>query len=133
MSNILTVTYIGIYLGITFLIVSGAVLALQQLSQAADNGYRYGLLRKLGASEADLKEALLIQLLAYFGIPLALAVINAVFIVAGVFAEAEDLSVWSVLQTGLFTGGLVTAVYGLYFTVTYTGSRRILKLKKDSA
>lgn len=93
MSNILTVTYIGIYPGITFLIVSGAVLALQQLSQAADNGYRYGLLRKLGASEADLKEALLIQLLACFGIPLALAVINAVFIVAGVFAEAEDLSV----------------------------------------
>lgn len=128
MSNILTVTYIGIYLGITFLIVAGAVLALQQLSQAADNDYRYGLLKKFGSDEADMKEALLTQLLAYFGIPFVLAVLNAVFIVAGVFAEIQELSIWSIVQTGLFTGGLVIVVYGLYFMVTYMGSRRILKL-----
>lgn len=97
--------------------MAGAVLALQQLSQAADNGYRYGLLRKLGASEADMREALLMQLLVYFGIPFVLAVLNAVFIVAGVFAGVEELSVWSVVQTGLFAGGLVVVVYGLYFLV----------------
>lgn len=61
-----------------------------------------------------------------------LAVLNAMFIVAGVFAEAEELSTWAVLQTGLFTGGLVAAVYGLYFIVTYAGSKRILKLEKGS-
>lgn len=131
MSNILTVTYIGIYLGITFLIAAGAVLALQQLSQAADNGYRYRLLEKLGASKKDRKEALLMQLLVYFGIPFVLAVQNAVFIVAGVFAGAEELSAWSVILTGVFTGGPVVVVYGLYFWVTYTGSRRILKLGKE--
>ncbi len=130
MSNILTVTYIGIYLGITFLIAAGAVLALQQLSQAADNAGGYGLLGKLGASEADRREALLLQLAAYFGIPFVPAVLNAVFIVAGVFAGAEELSLWSVAQTGLFTGGVVIAVYGLYFAVTYSGSRRILKLNQ---
>lgn len=129
MSNILTVTYIGIYLGITFLIAAGAVLALQQLSQAADNDYRYGLLRKFGTDEADMREALLTQLLAYFGIPFVLAVLNAVFIVAGVFAGTEELSIWSITQTGIVTGGLVIVVYGLYFMVTYTGSKRILRLE----
>lgn len=132
MSNILTTTYIGIYLGITFLIVAGAVLALQQLSQAADNGYRYALLRKLGAGEADMHEALLMQLFIYFGIPFVLAVFNSVFIVAGVFADAEELSAWSVIRTGLLTGSLVAAVYGLYFWITCTGSRRILKLYKSN-
>ena len=133
MSNILTVTYIGIYLGITFLIVAGAVLALQQLSQASDNEHRYGLLKKLGASETDVNGALLTQLLVYFGLPFALAVLNAVFIVAGVFssASAEEVRAWSIVQTGLFTGGLVVVVYGLYFAVTYMGSRRILKLGRE--
>lgn len=128
MSNILTVTYIGIYLGITFLIAAGAVLALQQLSQAADNTGGYGLLRKFGAGEEDMREALLTQLVAYFGIPFVPAVLNAVFIVTGVFAGVEELSLWSVAQTGLFTGGVVIVVYGLYFVITYSGSRRILKM-----
>ena len=36
-SNKLISSYIGSYLGITFLVTAGAVLALQQLSQSADN------------------------------------------------------------------------------------------------
>lgn len=130
MSNILTVTYIGIYLGITFLIAAGAVLALQQLSQAADNQGSYALLRKFGADEAEMKEALLIQLLAYFGIPFVPAVLNTAFIVAGVFAGAEELSAWAVVQTGFLTGGAAIVVYGLYFIVTYAGSARIFMLTK---
>ena len=131
MSNILTVSYIGIYLGITFLIVAGAVLALQQLSQAADNEQRYALLRKMGARDKDMKESLLMQLRVYFGIPFMLAVVNALFIIRGMLAGVEEISTGKLLQTGMFTGGLVVAVYGLYFIVTYTGSRRILKLKSS--
>lgn len=37
-------SYIGIYFGIIVLITVGAVLALQQLSQSADNVKRYQLL-----------------------------------------------------------------------------------------
>lgn len=126
MSSILTVTYIGMYLGITFLIVAGAVLALQQLTQAADNVHRYGLLRKLGASEEDMREALRMQLVVYFGVPFVLAVLNAVFIVAGVFVDAGELGLWSILRPGLLTAVMVILVYGLYFVVTYAGSKRIL-------
>lgn len=40
---------IGLYLGVVFLLASAAVLALQQLTQAADNCPRYQLLARLGA------------------------------------------------------------------------------------
>ncbi len=41
--------FLGLYLGFTFLLAAAAVLALQQLSQAADNAGRYAVLRRLGA------------------------------------------------------------------------------------
>ena len=40
--------FLGLYLGFTFLLAAAAVLALQQLSQAADNQKRYAMLRRLG-------------------------------------------------------------------------------------
>ena len=85
----------------------------------------------MGARDKDMKESLLMQLRVYFGIPFMLAVVNALFIIRGMLAGVEEISTGKLLQTGMFTGGLVVAVYGLYFIVTYTGSRRILKLKSS--
>ena len=47
MSDQLTSSYVGIYLGIIFLVTAGAVLALQQLTQSAENEKRYALLSKI--------------------------------------------------------------------------------------
>ena len=47
--------FLGLYLGFTFLLAAAAVLALQQLSQAADNQKRYAMLRRLGADACEVK------------------------------------------------------------------------------
>lgn len=47
------VTFIGLYLGIIFLISCAAILALKELSESSDNKMRYNILRKIGASEED--------------------------------------------------------------------------------
>lgn len=44
-------TYIAIYIGLVFLITCAAVLALQQLSENADNIEKYKLLSKIGTSQ----------------------------------------------------------------------------------
>ena len=46
-----TISFVGIYLGITFLVTAAVILALQQLSAANDNKRRYATLRKLGTDE----------------------------------------------------------------------------------
>ena len=46
------VLFIGLYLGVVFLLASAAVLALQQLTQAADNAPRYQLLARPAPSDA---------------------------------------------------------------------------------
>ena len=53
--NKILALFLGLYLGFTFLLAAAAVLALQQLSQAADNTGRYAILRRLGAEERQVK------------------------------------------------------------------------------
>lgn len=72
------ISYIGIYLGIIFLITSAAILALQQLSEMADNRRRYAVLRKIGTDEKMTSRAILKQTSIYFLLPLALACVHSV-------------------------------------------------------
>ena len=126
--NLLT-TYLGLYLGITFLITSGAVLAIQQLAHSADNVKRYKLLRKLGASGKDIKRSLTKQLNVYFGVPALLAVFHAVFVTGAIFKRLEGLTADTMLTIMVSGSLLVFTVYTVYYITTYLGSKRILQIK----
>lgn len=73
----LVFTYIGLYLGVVFLISSGVILALQQLSEANDNQQRYRVLSKIGASDVMMDQSIFKQNALYFFIPLAIALIHS--------------------------------------------------------
>lgn len=123
----LLMTYLGLYLGITFLITSGAVLALQQLTHSSDNEERYRLLRKLGVSSKDMKRSLSKQLRVHFGMPMFVAIINSAVVIALVFRYFEGFPIRAmaiIIGAGAL---LVGIVYLVYFITTYLGSRRILK------
>lgn len=45
------VTFIGLYLGIIFLISCAAILALKELSESSDNVEKFNMLRKIGVDE----------------------------------------------------------------------------------
>ena len=72
------ISYLAIYIGSVFLIASAAVLALQQLSEAADNIDRYELLRKIGVDEEMINRSILVQIAIYFMIPLSLAIVHSI-------------------------------------------------------
>lgn len=124
----LLMTYLGIYLGITFLITAGAVLALQQLSQSSDNIKRYRLLGQLGASRKEMKGSLIKQLKIYFGLPMLVAAIHAGVVVTLIFRYFEGLACSMIVSIVGFGVLMVIAVYAVYVIATYTGSRRILQL-----
>lgn len=122
------ITFIAIYLGIIFLIASSAILALKQLTDSADNKQRYTILRKIGADEKMINQALFRQIGIFFLVPLAFAILHSIFgiqfalkLMSGL-ATTEDL-LPSVIVTVLIIGG----VYGLYFLATYLGSKNIMK------
>lgn len=122
------VTFIAIYLGIIFLIASSAILALKQLTESSDNRQRYMILRKIGCDEKMIHQALFRQIGIFFGMPLMVAMIHAVFgiqfalTVLGGIASSKDL-LPSIIGTVIVMGG----IYGTYFIATYEGSKNIMK------
>lgn len=119
--------FLGLYLGFTFLLAAAAVLALQQLSQAADNAGRYALLRKLGAEEKLVARSATQQVALAFLLPLALALLHSV---VGMKA-ANDLiatagKVDSVASSAV-TALVLAVVYGGYFLATALACRRMAK------
>lgn len=123
------VLFIGIYIGIVFLISSMAVLALQQLSEASDSIDRYKSLKRLRASEKDINKTIFIQTLVYFSLPVILAFIHSVI---GIKVANDFVSVYNkpdIMGSSLITAVIFMIVYIIYFYITYSGYKNIVKNK----
>lgn len=122
------ITFIAIYLGITFLIASSAILALKELTENSDNRQRYTILRKIGMDEKMIHQALFRQIGIFFMAPLLLAILHSVFGIQfalkliSVQVQAKEM-LPSVVATAVF----LILVYGGYFLATYIGSKNIIK------
>ena len=125
-----TILYIGLYLGIVFLIASAAVLALQQLSEASDSSDRYKALKKIGATEKMINKTIFAQTVIYFVMPLGLAIVSSI---VGINVVNKFLIMYgntNIVPTALLTLAILVIVYGGYFYVTYTGYKSIVKNSK---
>lgn len=120
------VSFIGIYLGIIFLITSAAVLALQQLSEASDNRKRYNILQKIGADDRLINKALMKQIAIYFTLPLALACIHSIVGIKVANDVITDVGNIDALGNIIITAGMIAVVYGSYFLATYFSSKQIV-------
>lgn len=120
------VSFVGIYLGIIFLITSAAILALQQLSETTDNRHRYEILQKIGADEKLINSTLFKQIAIYFLMPLALACIHSVVGIKVANAAINDVGNINALSNIVITALLIIIVYGSYFLATYFSSKRII-------
>ncbi len=120
-------TYIGLYLGLIFLLASAVILALQQLSQAADNKQRYQILNKIGAEKRMISQSVLFQLSIYFFMPLLLAIIHSIVGIQVVNAIVVVFGKSAIFLSSLITGGIIILIYGAYFLFTYFGYRHILE------
>ncbi|MGI6308397.1 MAG: ATP-binding cassette domain-containing protein [Dethiobacteria bacterium] len=119
-------TTIGIYIGIVFLITSAAVLALQQLSEAADNRQRYAVLKKIGADDQLINRALFKQIAIYFTLPLALACVHSVVGIKVVNDVLCEYGSYNVTTNIIVTALLILLVYSAYFLATYLESKNII-------
>lgn len=121
------VTFIGLYLGVIFLISSAAILALKELSESSDNKERFRMLRKLGTDEKMINQALFRQIAIFFLLPLILAIIHSVF---GIMFSQKVLEVIGndqLLPSIIMTAIFMIMIYGGYFMITYYCSKNIIK------
>lgn len=123
------VTFIGIYLGIIFLISSAALLALKELSESADNKSRYRMLRKIGVDEKQINKSVFEQIAIFFLAPLLLAVIHSIFGIQFCNLILNSFGTDQMLTSILMTAGVLLIIYGGYFLITYYSSKWMIEEK----
>jgi len=127
-------TFLGLYLGIIFLISSAAILALKELSESSDNREKYMVLRRLGADEKMIKQALFRQIAIFFSTPLLLAIIHSVFGLTFALNILSYIGTDGLSSSIIMTVVLLAVIYGGYFLLTYFSSKRIIserQLRRD--
>lgn len=121
------VTFIGLYLGIIFLISSAAILALKELSESADNKVRYQMLRKLGCDEKMIHQAMFRQIGLFFLFPLLFAIVHSIFGIQFCNYILETFGTEKLLTSIIMTACFLVFIYGGYFLLTYFCSKNIIK------
>lgn len=121
------VTFVGLYLGIIFLISSAAILALKELSESTDNKERFNMLRKIGTDEKMINKALFNQIAVFFLFPLLLAIIHSIFGIEFANYILKTMGTESLLSSIILTAVFLVVIYGGYFLVTYYTSKNIIK------
>ncbi len=121
------ITFIGLYLGIIFLIASAAILALKELSESTDNKERFKMLRKIGTDERMLNKALFRQIGIFFLFPLVLAIIHSIFGIKFCVYILQTFGKEELIKSIIMTAGIIVFIYGGYFLITYLCSKNIIK------
>lgn len=123
------VTFIGLYIGIIFLISSAAILALKELSESSDNIERFQMLRKIGVDEKMIHQALFYQIGIFFLFPLIIAMIHSIFGISFCNYILETIGNEKLLESIIMTSIFLVIIYGGYFLITYICSKNIIKEK----
>lgn len=124
-----TMAYLGIYLGLIFIITSAVVLAIQQLTESTDNVERYRLLKEIGVDQKMINKAIFTQVGVYFMLPLSLAIVHSIVglkissTIVGVFGNA------SIMPNIIITAIIFVIIYGGYFLATYLGAKKNINEK----
>jgi putative ABC transport system permease protein len=124
------VTFLGLYIGLVFLIACGGVLALKELSESIDSIGRYEMLRKIGVEENNISKSLFHQTGIFFLMPLILACIHSVFGMKFATYFLEIFGTEKMYLSIAATSGIILLIYGGYFLITYFCSKGIIKDRK---
>lgn len=106
--------FIGIFLGLLFIMATVLIIYYKQIAEGYDDRERFEIMQKVGMSRAEVKQAIKSQVLTVFFLPLVTAVIHIAFAFKVITKMLEVLNLTNVQ---LYAG--CTAVTILVFAVFY--------------
>lgn len=113
--------FIGIYLGVMFLMATVLIIYYKQISEGYDDAERYQIMQKVGMSKEEVKSSIRSQVISVFFLPLVTAVVH-IAVAFGVITKL--LAVLNLTNVPLFFVCTVVTVlvfavfYGIVYAVT---------------
>lgn len=121
-----------LYAAVVLMVICLTVLSLQQLLDANQYRYRFSVLRKLGVEDSRIGKLVLKQLGVWFGLPIVLAIIVAVVVIAyfiqTISAEIIVYIGFGVLMAQIgITAGILILLLICYFISTWLLFQRSIR------
>lgn len=118
------------YIGLIFLLISVALLAVQQLTEVSDNRKRYLILEKQGVTQQMMRSTIRKQVGVYFLAPFLLA---AVYTFCALQVILKKISTFYNMKIGahiVLPLVITLVVYGGYYVATFCSCEKIIFGKK---
>lgn len=110
--------FIGIFLGIIFLMATALIIYYKQISEGYDDRERYQIMQKVGMSKKEVRQSIKSQVLLVFFMPLIMAVIHLVFAFRIITKLLSVLNLTNVSLFFMYTVGTV-AVFAIIYALIY--------------
>lgn len=127
-------SYLTIYLGILFLLISNTVIGLKYLIQQRENKHRYITLMMLGADTESICQSAKKQIQMFFSLVLGVAVVSSIFAIFSMFNSLTKLPDGASIVIVMVLAALALVLFAvtefIYITIVKrTACHEIRKLK----
>ena len=111
--------FIGIFLGIIFLMATVLIIYYKQISEGYDDRERYQIMQKVGMSKKEVRQSIRSQVLLVFFLPLIMAVIHLAFAFKIITRLLSVLNLTNISLFFMYTVGTV-AVFAVIYAIIYS-------------
>ena len=113
--------FLGLFLGLVFIIATVLIIYYKQLSEGYDDKERFEIMQKVGLSRPEIKKAIHSQILVVFFLPLGMAVVHIAFAFKMITKlllvfNLTDVSLFAICTLG--TVALFALIYGIVYLLT---------------
>lgn len=117
--------FIGMFLGILFVLSTGSILYYKQLTEAFADRERYSILRKIGTKKKETKHIISKQLALIFGMPLLISLLHSSVALAAYIVKLMGASKLAVESTLAITAVYII-VYLFYYVISVSSYTKIV-------
>ncbi|MDE6591074.1 MAG: hypothetical protein K2K53_12195, partial [Oscillospiraceae bacterium] len=122
--------FLGIVLGVVFLMATVLIIYYKQVSEGYEDQGRFGIMRKVGLSQREVRASIRSQVLMVFFLPIAVASVHILFDFNLVARMLTMFGVRNVMTVALCTGGTLLAFLAVYAVVYLLTARTYYKIVK---
>ncbi|MDI6534228.1 ABC transporter permease [Bacillus mycoides] len=117
--------FIGMFLGLVFLLATGSIIYFKQLTEASADRERYVVLHKVGVTKQEMKKAIAKQVSFIFAIPLVIGILHSLFALKGL----GNILPFEIMIPLLISIGVYSVIYIGYYFLTVRSYYKIVSAK----
>ncbi|TKH17709.1 ABC transporter permease, partial [Bacillus wiedmannii] len=117
--------FIGLFLGLVFLLATGSIIYFKQLTEASADRDRYVVLHKIGVTKQEMKRAIAKQVSFIFAIPLIIGILHSLFALKGL----SNILPFEIMIPLLISIGVYGVIYIGYYFLTVRSYYKIVSAK----